>query len=170
MEKSSVTNLSLTSTRYARTLYHVVRELSRMDATAQRLLNHLVEIERQIRELQSQARSLKTSLEVAGIRPEWIKEQSLGEEDDEYAEKQPFENLTLVETCKRILADFGDPLSKNDFEYLAARGGYQFSTKDKANSVSITLRRLADKGYCRVVKGKGPHADKYVRGSEPKAS
>lgn len=160
---SSDTQLRLTCTKLHSTLCEVIREIRLMDATAQKLINRLLETEREIKTLETRATGLRASLELAGVRPEWIRKDSHDESDAEYADRQPFIHLSLVDTCKRILTDFGDGLTKNDVEYLAARGGYSFSAKDATNSVSVTLHRLADAGFCRVIKGSGPHGNKYLR-------
>jgi hypothetical protein len=161
----------LTCTIKTRTLYAVFRKLIALDATTKKLLGKLLEFEQQIKdierqaeseikELQHQADSIKASLRLVGIKPESRWEDD--EAETEYALKQPFANLSLVDTCKRILDDFPDYLlTKSEVEYLAGRGGYKFSAKDSANSVDVTLRRLAQDGLCYVQKSRGPKGNTY---------
>jgi hypothetical protein len=75
---------------------------------------------------------------------------------------RPFEDMTLVDACRKILADFpGTALTKSQVEDYALQGGYKFTTQDTKNSVSGTLRRLAAEGVCQVTRVKGPHGNKY---------
>lgn len=149
----------LTSTSSWRTLYGVVRLVGIMDAAVKKMVDKLRELQAQITCLQRQAESLKTSLDLIGIRPTtpfvepW---------DEKYAASLPFKKSTLVEACKRILTDHeGDYLNKGQVEYLAVIGGYEFSTADRRNSVDVTLRRLAKGGYCEVERMLGPEGNKY---------
>ena len=135
----------------------------KMDASATRIVKRLFDIERNIRELQREANALKKALEVAGVKPEqkdWA--DMLDDQESTYAQYQPFEHSTLVDACKRILADhLGKRLTKSQIEYYAMRGGYKFSTTDSKNSVDITLRRLVADGYCEVDRVRGSQGNTY---------
>ena len=132
-----------------------------MDATTKQMLDRLSELERKIGMLNSQANSIRTALELVGVRPS--DDNPLDESvDSRYAATVPFYQTTLVEACKRILMDYkGKWLSKTQIEYLAAMGGYQFSTDDSKNSVDVTLRRLTERGFCEVQRNRGPQGNTY---------
>jgi hypothetical protein len=153
----------LTCTNNARILYEVLRRVLVVDATAKKLSDKLATLQREIKTLQRQARSIQEALELAGVRPTDIDPIEEGT-DWRYADEMPFMNLSLVDTCKRILMDHaGVGLTKSQVEYLAATGGYGFlGTANPKNSVEITLRRLSTAGFCQVDKGSGPNASKYI--------
>jgi hypothetical protein len=139
-----------------------------MDATAKKLIEKMADIQRQIGELRRQSYALSTALEAIGMRVE-DDDPFCDPSDAEYAQNRPFAHTTLVAACKRILRDHrGKTLTKTQVEYLAAIGGYQFETDDSKNSVDVTLRRLADVGFCEVDRQKGPEGNKYLfRQEEP---
>ena len=157
---------SLTCTPQYRTLYAVSRTAREMDATAKRLVEKMADLQRQITKLQRQSYSIGAALEAVGMRLE--DDDPFGSTDATYADDRPFTRTSLVAACKKILADHkGKSLTKNQVEYLAAIGGYQFATDDATNSVDVTLRRLAEQGFCEVDRVRGPAGNQY-RWKEPK--
>jgi hypothetical protein len=154
---------SLTCTRSSRTLYEIFKVVSRMDATIKKLVERNSYVHREIAKLQREADSIKVALESIGLRSkDFDSPWDRSPREAEYAEKQTFAAMTLVDTCKRILLDFPHALfTKNEIEYLAAMGGYPFSTKDAANSVDVTMRRIAKDGLCEVHRRKGPDGNIY---------
>ena len=133
-----------------------------MDATALALVKKLHKIERQIREWEDDAQSIKTALELIGIKPE---DHPLFPEtrEDEYALKRPFAHKGLIDSCKRILTDHpNQPFTKSHVEYLVTRGGYKFETENPKNSVDVTLRRLAADGFCKAERIRGSAGSTYT--------
>jgi hypothetical protein len=125
-----------------------------MDVAIKRIAEKYAEIQRQIRVLTREAESIKQTMALIGYRPEYLSEvfaDSDPSQDEQYAEKLPFKHTTLVKACKQILVDHKFQwLTKNQVEYLASMGGYEFSTDNPKNSVDVTLRRLASHGFCEV--------------------
>ena len=143
-----------------------------MDATAKKLVEKMRDIQKQLGSLQRQSYALESTLEAIGMR---IEDDVPWEDswDIKYAKDSPFARTTLVATCKQILIDHvGKEMTKSQIEYLAAIGGYQFDAEDSKNSVDVTLRRLAEGGFCDVDKQRGPEGNKYVYrgGDTPKDS
>ena len=143
-----------------------------MDATAKKLVEKMREIQRQIGSLQRQSYALESTLDAIGMR---IEDDVPWEDswDIKYAKNSPFASTTLVATCKNILVDHaGKELTKSQVEYLAAIGGYKFDAEDSKNSVDVTLRRLAEGGFCDVGRQRGPEGNKYSyrAGEAPKDS
>lgn len=135
--------------------------LSDMDATAQKLLEKLTELERQAESLNRKIYSIKTALELIGVRPEDRMPYYEGM-DSSYARMLPFLNTSLVEACKRVLMDHkNQALTKSQIEYFAGLGGYRFATDDSKNSVDVTLRRLVEQGFCTVERSRGPRGNTY---------
>jgi len=152
----------LTSTDKVRTLYEVLRLVLVMDATAKKMVEKLAQLRRQINLLSREAQAVQQTLELLDIKPANISGRAKQGIDERYLETQPFAKTSLVETCRNILIGSADQhLTKSQVEYLATMGGYQFQTDDPTNSVDVTLRRLAEKGFCRVKKGIGPHESEY---------
>src|ERR1700685_543620 len=152
---------SLTCTIQYSTLCDVSRTLAEMDATSKKLIEKLRDLQMTIAAYERQANAIREALESIGMKVE-----DTGEFDPPhdvfYAKHPPFRHTSLVTACKRILNDFrGQYLSKSQVEYLAAMGAYSFSTEDTTNSVDVTLRRLAEKGYCEVQRSRGPTGNKY---------
>ena len=151
----------LTCTTNARTLSLVNRTIRQMDATAKKLVEKMREIQRQIGSLQRQSYALESTLDAIGMR---IEDDVPWEDswDIKYAKNSPFASTTLVATCKNLLVDHaGKELTKSQVEYLAAIGGYKFDAEDSKNSVDVTLRRLAEGGFCDVGRQRGPEGNKY---------
>jgi hypothetical protein len=144
-------------------LYEIFRVLRRMDATIKKLVERNSYVHREIAKLQREADSIKVALESIGLRSKDFDDAwDRSPREAVYAEKQIFAGMTLVDTCKRILRDFPHAcFTKNEIEYLAAMGGYPFSTKDAANSVDVTMRRIAKDGLCEVHRRKGPEGNVY---------
>lgn len=151
----------LTCTASYRTLYGVVRTARQVDATAKKLVEKMADLQRQIATLQRQANSISEALEAVGLRVENDDPFSTPA-DASYADTLPFARTSLVAACKRILADHKrKSLTKSQVEYLAAIGGYPFATDDAKNSVDVTLRRLAEQGFCEVERAHGPTGNQY---------
>jgi hypothetical protein len=153
----------LTCTRSSRTLYDILKVVCRMDETTKKLVRRNSDLHREIAKLQREADSIKLVLESIGLRSkDFDSPWDRSPKEAQYAEKQTFAAMTLVDTCKRILLDFPHALfTKNEIEYLAAMGGYPFSTKNAANSVDVTMRRIAKDGLCEVHHRKGPDGNIY---------
>lgn len=136
-----------------------------VDATARKLVETLGVLRKQIADLQQQERSIKVALESAGIRSQKLGKVGWWEGDcldDRYALEQPFKDMTLVNTCKKIISDnTTSAFTKDQIEYLAVIGGYPFLTEDKKNSIDVTMRRLASQGFCQIIRGKGPIPNQY---------
>lgn len=145
----------LTSTKSYRTLVHA------MDATTKKLLMKLREAERVRWEKDQEIEHIRKTLELLGIKPgtdftSWLFK------DSEYAQKRPFARTTLTEACLTILQDHkGHWFTKSQVEYLAVRGGYEFSTENTKNSVDVTLRRLAADGKCAAERVRGARGNRY---------
>jgi hypothetical protein len=157
---------TLTCTNYARTLYEKARGVDLVDATARKLVETLATLRRQIASLQEQEKSIKLALESTGLRSKkfgqvgWWPDGCL---DDRYALDQPFKEMTLVNTCKKILSDSTTfAFTKDQIEYLAVVGGYPFLTEDRKNSVDVTMRRLAQQEFCQIIRGKGQTPNQYT--------
>jgi hypothetical protein len=156
---------NLTCTTRYRTLYAVSRTVQEMDATAKKLVEKMADLQRQIAKLQRQSSSIGTALEAVGMR---LEDDDPWPNDATYADDRPFAKTSLVDACKKILMDHPrKALTKNHVEYLAAIGGYPFATDDATNSVDVTLRRLAEQGFCEVDRARGPAGNQY-RWMEPK--
>jgi hypothetical protein len=155
-----MTKKSLTCTMYARTLYDVVK---RMDATSRQLMEMLADLRRKIADLERQADSVKTVLESLGYRQPILDRMWGDALDVKYAKEQPFAHGSLVDACMRIFADqrITDYLTKSQVEFLAVVGGFPFSTKDRKNSVDVTLRRLAEQGVLEVEHAGGHTGNRY---------
>lgn len=152
----------LTCTNNVRTLYDVVRFLLLMDATTKKMIEKLNQLRMEIGRATREAQAIEKALEVVGIKPPNLSGRTTRGIDERYSESQPFSKTSLVETCRNILIGSADQhLTKSQVEYLATMGGYQFQTDDPTNSVEVTLRRLAEKGFCQVKKGVGPHESEY---------
>jgi len=152
---------SLTCTSIYRTLYAVRRTVLEMDATQKKLVEKMQELQMWIAAYKQQANAISTALESIGMKVE-----DDGKFDPPhdvfYATDQPFRQGSLVAACKRILRDYdGQSLTKSQVEYLAAIGGFPFSTEDAKNSVDVTLRRLAERGFCEVERTRGPAGNQY---------
>ncbi len=139
-----------------------------MDATTKKLMERLEQIEFEMKKLRREKESITTALEVTGSRPPGAHKNFYTQEENSYGHKQPFEAMTLTDACLQILRDYAAKdeiheqwLDKNQIEYLVVRGGFKFKTEDTKNSVNVTLRRLAEEGYCEAHVGKGTRATRY---------
>jgi hypothetical protein len=137
-----------------------------VDTTARKLVETLGALRTQIAALQQQERSIKVALESAGIRSKKLGQVGWWDGDcldDKYALEQPFKEMTLVNTCKKILSDnTTSAFTKDQIEYLAVIGGYPFLTDDRQNSIDVTMRRLASQSFCQIIRGKGPIPNQYT--------
>jgi len=139
-----------------------------VDATTRKLVARQEEIERQIAMLRHERDAITTALGVAGIRPPAAHQNIYTREESQYRMEQPFRKVSLTDACLTVLRDHAKKdelheqwLDKNQVEYLVTRGGFQFKTEDATNSVNVTLRRLAEEGYCEAHSGKGSRATRY---------
>lgn len=152
------------------TVTNGIRTIEHVDATGKKLVERMRQLEAQRWRIDRELRSLRTALDVAGIKPpSRFPSEGTDPNESEYALNEPFRKLTLADTCDRILKDYTPEwLTKNQVEYLATRGGYDFSTKDSANSVDVTLRRMAAAGKCEAERVRGSRGNKYRWMPEPK--
>jgi hypothetical protein len=126
------------------------------------------QIDRQRAELRSERNAIMTALSVAGWRPPDANRNIYTMEESQYWREQPFRSMSLTDACLTILRDHAKKtelheqwLDKNQVEYLVRRGGFQFKTDDPTNSVNVTLRRLAEDGFCQASGGKGSRGIRY---------
>ncbi len=117
-----------------------------VDATTKKLMKAIQELDWKIAALKRDRDAAYTALALAGVRPKTDRPLRVpSSREIDYANQQPFTDMTLSKACLRVLKDHkGEWLTKTNVEYLVARGGYKFDTDDPGNSVGITLRRLAD--------------------------
>jgi DNA-binding transcriptional ArsR family regulator len=156
----AITKKRLTCTMYARTLYEVIRT---MDATSRQLIDTLADLRRKIADLERQADAIKTVLESLGYRQPILDRMWGDALDVKYAKEQPFTHCSLVDACMKIFAAqrITDYLTKSQVEYLAVVGGFPFSTKNRKNSVDVTLRRLAEQEALEVERVGGHVGNRY---------
>jgi hypothetical protein len=163
LKMKTIIKKRLTCTIQSRTLYGLARAIAFMDATTKKMVQMHADLRREIAELQRKADSVKLTLDSLGFRSKdfdnsWDRSPT----EIKYAEDKTFANMSLVDTCKRILHDYPHGIfTKNQIEYLAATGGYPFATDDSTNSVDVTMRRLAKDGFCEVHRRKGPAGNIY---------
>jgi len=151
MEAQTREENSLTCKTDHLTMCAVAKALAKMDETIKRIVDRYHEIQRDIRMLQREAQSLRDTLGSIGYKPDYFPVLDGKDQDEIYARDRPFLESTLVNACRKVLQDnAGGWLTKAQTEYLVSMGGYRFSTKDRKNSVDMTLRRLVSKGLCEV--------------------
>jgi hypothetical protein len=156
----AITKKRLTCTTYARTLYEVIKT---MDASSRQLIETLADLRRKIADFERQADGIKTALETLGYRQPLL-DLAWGDAlDVKYAKEQPFTHCSLVDACLKIFAAqrITDYLTKSQVEYLAVVGGFPFSTKNRKNSVDVTLRRLAEQEALEVERVGGHIGNRY---------
>jgi hypothetical protein len=157
----------LTETDSIRTIVQNT-EREDVDATARKLVERLRQLERDQWRINSELRSIRMALDVAGVRPSYKFKELADPRESEYVRSEPFKKNTLAETCYTILRDFKPEwLTKSQVEYLAIRGGYNFSTTDSKNSIDVTLRRMAGAGKIEADKVRGSRGSKYRFIPEP---
>jgi hypothetical protein len=156
----AMTKKRLTCTMYARTLYDIIKN---MDATSRQLMEMLADLRRKIADLERQADSVKTVLESLGYRQPMLDAMWGDALDVKYAKERPFAHGSLVDACMKIFADqrITDYMTKGQVEYLAVVGGFPFSTKNRKNSVDVTLRRLAEQEVLEVERTGGQVGNRY---------
>lgn len=130
-----------------------------VDRTTRELLKRLRELESEQLRLARDINAIRRALTLAGVRPSvrrlWFHEV-------EYQATSAFLKSHLTDACLQVLRDAkGEWLTKSEVEYLVTRGGYPFSTQDSANSVDVTLRRLATEGLCEAERVRGSRGNKY---------
>jgi hypothetical protein len=151
---------SLTSSDDIRTIVHRqdIGE-NEMDATTKTLLAKLHELERQKWAIGRDIDAINRTLALAGVKPPTGTTRN---HEIQYVVNQPFAKLLLTDACLSVLRDYGPQwLSVAEVEFLIARGGYPFATADAKNSVSVSLRRLAEQGKCEVERVRGSHGNRY---------
>jgi hypothetical protein len=152
----------LTMTDSIRTL--VNEEQKPVDASVKKLLAELRSAEDDRWRAQVRISNIRAALKIIGVTPQGVVSTGLhgDPKEEEYARRQPFKELTLAETCERILNDYRPNwLTRSQVEYLATRGGYNFSTKNVGNSVDITLRRMADTARIEAERVRGSRGSRY---------
>lgn len=146
----------------------LVQKEKQVDATAEKLLERLKEIEALLWRLRSEKDAINTALAVAGVRitGESGAKHSVSYLESDYTAKKPFAAMSLTDACLKTLVDYSKEydewLSKTQVEYLVTRGGYKFTAASNTkNSVAVTLQRLADEGRIQVERVRGSAGNKY---------
>lgn len=130
-----------------------------VDATTKTLLAKLRELERQKWAIGRDIDAINRTLAFAGVKPETGASRT---QEVQYVVNQPFAKMLLTEACLTVLRDCAPQwLSVAEVEFLIARGGYAFATADAKNSVSVSLRRLAEQSKCEVERVRGSHGNRY---------
>lgn len=133
-----------------------------MDATAQKLMQRLQELQEQTNRIARERQSLLLALEIAGVKPKGEGGRMTGTQEAQYEVNQSFRGRSLPASCEMILRDHkGQWLSKSEIEYLVIQGGYQFSTGNSKNSVGVTLQRMADDKIIEVQRVRGQQGNRY---------
>jgi len=166
----------LTETDSIRTIVQN-REGEEVDATAKKLVERMRQLEMEQWRINNELRAIRTALDVAGVKPSYKFKTLSDPTESEYVRNQPFNKTTLAEVCYAILKDYKPEwLTKSQVEYLAIRGGYNFSTTDSKNSIDVTLRRMAGAGKIEADRVRGSRGSRYrfipepiEVGKEPKA-
>jgi len=145
-----------------------VQEHDSLDATSKKLVDRQNEIDRLMASLRAERNAITTALSIAGIRPPVAHKTIYNTQENEYWREQPFKSMSLTDSCLKVLRDSAEHediaqqwLNKNEVEYLVTRGGFVFKTEDPTNSVNVSLRRLAEDGYCEAHGGKGSRGIRY---------
>ena len=149
-------------------LYHpngteLVLDGGTVEAGALKLLKRLEEIEADMVRLHSERSAINTALSIMGVRVEQNRPAHFpSQQESQYAIHKPFADMPLTTACLKVLSDQpGASLTKTQVEYLVTRGGYKFSTSDSKNSVSVTLRRLAEDGKIEAQHTRGATGNLY---------
>src|SRR5882724_4526189 len=138
----------LLNTRDSRTL--TSREQKTVDPSAKKLVDEYQKLRRQRLHIDDRMRAIQTALTIMDVR---IDDGAgfLDAVEAKYADTRPFREMTLADSCLKVLQDHdGFGMDKNKVEFLLTLGGYPFDAKDAVNSVEITLRTLASDGKCEV--------------------
>ena len=151
----------MTKTDGIRTL--VTGDKAPVDASVKKLLAELRRAEIEKWHAERRIQSIHAALKIIGVKPEGAGAAFHGDgKEMDYTSNEPFKNLPLAEACEWILRDYkGHWLTRSQVEYLATRGGFDFSTKDVSNSVDVTLRRLAASGRIEAERVRGSRGSKY---------
>lgn len=147
-----------------------IREDDDLDATANKMLLRLKEIDALTRALQDERSRITAALLSVAYHAVPDPSPTKGPEETDYLLGKPFRRMSLTDACLRVLREHRDEwLDKNQVEYMLVAGGYEFKTKRATNSVHVTLRRLVQDGYCESYDGKGSRAAKlrFVKDKDP---
>jgi hypothetical protein len=139
-----------------------------MDATAKKLVARLAEIDQQRAQLRRERDAITTALAATGWRPPDASPNIYSHEENEFISTEPFRSMSLADACLTVLRNYAGKspahqqwLDKSQVEYLVTRGGFPFKTDNPTNSVNITLRRLAQDGFCEAHTGHGSRATRF---------
>jgi hypothetical protein len=135
-----------------------------VDTSVRKLLTELRTAENDRWKAQRRIEHIREALKILGVTPQGVVSTHwFGDaKEAEYVSRQPFKDLTLSESCERILRDYQPNwLTRSQVEYLATRGGYNFSTSNVTNSVDVTLRRLAGSRRIEAERVRGSRGSKY---------
>jgi Helix-turn-helix domain len=131
-----------------------------VDTSVKKLLEKRSELELLKFRLERKIKSIDTALALIDVTPNQHNP-ALGAEAD-YLRAKPFQAMPLKQACGKILRDnAGEWLTKTEVEHLLQCGGYESTARDRANSVEVTLRRLADHDFCDVRRLRGPKGNQY---------
>jgi hypothetical protein len=145
----------------------VVRTQDTLDATIKKMLRRMDEIDTETSKLRRERDHLTSALASIGYRPPKAHPTIYAPPESNYGFNKPFQKMSLTDACLKVLKDQSKReaseqwLDKNQVEYLVARGGYEFNTKDATNSVNVTLQRLTGGGFCEAHGGKGSRSKRY---------
>jgi len=160
----------LTCTPTSRKLYVASEDGGKVEVSLKKLLDRRDVLRRQKTATDTELRQIAKALEIIdpmgyGDRMPWEDNTAAQSMEELYLGAKPLEDLSLGESCLRILNDFRFEMNKGQVEYLASIGGYPFKTQDPVNSIDVTLRRLASDGRCNVRK-EGAEGNFYSLKSE----
>ena len=156
--QDSPAELPLTCTATRRKLYVTSEDGGKVEVSLKKLLDRRDVLRRQKVSIDFELRQIDKALEIIdpmgySDRMPWKDNAAAKSMEELYLRAKPLEDLSLGESCLRILGDFRFEMNKGQVEYLASIGGYPFKTQDPVNSIDVTLRRLASDGRCEVRKG-----------------
>jgi hypothetical protein len=149
----------------------IVHSYKKMDGTTKKLIEAIEDLDRKMSTLRRDRDAAYTALALAGIRPRVQGPLQIPSRlESDYRGHRPFAEMSLSRACLKVLKDHkGDWLTKSNVEYLVVRGGYKFDTDNPANSVGITLSRLADQEVgveVQRIRGSKGSTYRYVKTTE----
>ena len=130
-----------------------------MDATAERLIEALQNLEREEWRIAQKINAVQTALRLAGVALPLPA--AAGEIEQRYARSHCFAGKRLTDSCERIVKDHqGEWVAKRWVVYLLESGGHV--TRGKlVNSVDVTLRALAARGRIEAKRTLGRDGNRY---------